>query len=156
MLAMPRFFHGLLAFLGHEIGHHESLSGGQVNDGERARVFQSVQERTSTVVRRARVFDNTLSKAYDVRKTRRILIGVVQTRERSCLTYLINVGKIHLYQPYCVGGLRRLPPGSSMQIESQTSPKTFAYEVKMSAKITSEKCTRWFVGIDMHLLMLLY
>ena len=70
MLAMPRFFHSLLAFLGHKIGHHESLRGGQVNDGERARVFQSVQERAATVVRRARVFDYTLPKAHDVWKTK--------------------------------------------------------------------------------------
>ena len=82
---MPRFFHGLVAFLGHKIGHYETLRGGQVNDGERARVFQSVQERAATVVRRARVFDYTLSKAYDVRKTRHdaYWIGAVQTRERA-------------------------------------------------------------------------
>lgn len=83
-------------------------------------------------------------------------------REKGCdrkpkkkKTYLINVGKIHLYQPCCVGVERRLPPGSSMQSESQTSPSTFAYDVKMSAKITSEKCTRWFMGDDMHRLTLL-
>jgi hypothetical protein len=71
------------------------------------------------------------------------------------LCYLINVGNIHLYQPYCFGGARRLPPGSSMQNDSQTSPSTLAYDVKMSAKITSEKYTRWFMGDDIHLLMLL-
>lgn len=70
-------------------------------------------------------------------------------------TYLISVGKTHLYQPSCAGGVRRLPPGSNMQRESQTSPSTFAYEVKMSAKTTSEKCMRWFKGKDMHLLILL-
>lgn len=42
-----------------------------------------------------------------------------------------------------------------MQDDSQTSPSTLAYDVKMSAKTTSEKCTRWFMGDDMHLLMLL-
>lgn len=79
----------------------------------------------------------------------------VQAAGTTKKTYLINVGKIHLYQPSCVGGVRRLPPGSNMQSESQTSPSTFAYEVKMSAKTTSEKWMRWFKGEDMHLLILL-
>jgi hypothetical protein len=70
-------------------------------------------------------------------------------------SYLMNVGKIHLYKPYCFGGARRLPPGSSIQNDSQTSPSTFAYDVKMSAKTTSEKCTRWLMGDDMHRLILL-
>ena len=70
-------------------------------------------------------------------------------------SYLMNVGKIHLYKPYCFGGARRLPPGSSIQNDSQTSPSTFAYDVKMSAKITSEKYTRWLMGDDMHRLILL-
>jgi hypothetical protein len=70
--------------------------------------------------------------------------------------HLISDGRIHRYQPSCVGGIRRLPLGSSMQSESQTSPSTFAYDVKMSAKTMSEKCTRWLTGEYMHLLMLLF
>src|SRR5260370_1194407 len=43
MLAMPRFFHGLLAFLCHKIRDDKSLLRcGQINDRERARIFQSV------------------------------------------------------------------------------------------------------------------
>jgi hypothetical protein len=42
-----------------------------------------------------------------------------------------------------------------MQNDSQTSPSTLAYDVKMSAKTTSEKYTRWLMGDDMHLLILL-
>ena len=80
----------------------------------------------------------------------------ISSKGTTTRAYLINVGKIHLYQPYCFGGLKRLPPGRSMQNDSQTSPNTLANEVKMSAKITSAKNTLWFMGDDKHLLMLLY
>ena len=70
VLAMPHFFCGQLALLRYKVGHHDSLRGGQINHRERARVFQSVPKRAATVIRRARVFDHTLSKAHDVRKTK--------------------------------------------------------------------------------------
>ena len=104
-------------------------------------------------------FDGLVYSTMHCRKrTRYGRLGRVERRNVrwKANTYLINVGKIHLYNPYCFGGARRLPPGSSIQSDSQTSPSTFAYDVKMSAKTTSEKYTRWFMGADMHLLMLLF
>ena len=56
--------------------------------------------------------------------------------------HLIRVGKIHRDQPSCDGCRIRLPPGMSMQNESQKSPMTFAYEVKTSAITTSAKYMR--------------
>jgi len=93
-------------------------------------------------------FDGLVYSTMHCRKrTRYGILGCVGRRHSRDVrweanTYLINVGKIHLYNPYCFGGVRRLPPGSSIQSDSQTSPSTFAYEVKMSAKTTSEKYTR--------------
>lgn len=69
VLATPGFFASQLSILGCKVGRNESLCGGQINHGERTGVFQSVPERAATVIRRARVFDYTLSKAHDVRKT---------------------------------------------------------------------------------------
>jgi len=60
-------------------------------------------------------------------------------------------GKIHLDHPSCGGGTSRLPPGRSMQRESQTSPRTFAKEVKISANITSEKYMGALSGEKRHL-----
>ena len=48
-------------------------------------------------------------------------------------------GRIQRASPVCDGGLSRLAPGMRMQSESQTSPRTFAKEVKTSAKTTSAK-----------------
>jgi len=107
-------------------------------------------------------FDELVYSTTHCRKrTRYGRLGYVERRNSRDVrwkanTYLINVGKIHLYHPYCFGGARRLPPGSSIQSDSQTSPSTFAYDVKMSAKTTSEKYIRWLMGDDMHLLMLLF
>jgi hypothetical protein len=154
MLAMPRFLVDTPATLSDKIGYYKSLCGGEENHRERTCVFQSVPKWAATVIQWTRVLDHALSKAHEVWKAKSRQAGI-QAAGVTKNTYLINVGKIHLYQPSCTGGVRRLPPGSNMQTESQTSPSTFAYEVKMSAKITSEKCMRWFSGEYMHLLILL-
>ena len=39
-------------------------------------------------------------------------------------------GRIQRARPICAGGASRLAPGMRMQSESQTSPRTFAKEVK--------------------------
>lgn len=61
------------------------------------------------------------------------------------------VGNIQLDMPSCVGKERRLAPGSSMQIDNQTSPRTLANDVKISAKMTSEKYTGRSNGENRHL-----
>lgn len=53
--------------------------------------------------------------------------------------HLIIVGSTQRDSPCKDGSTCRLPPGNSIQRLSQTSPRTFAYEVRMSAMITSEK-----------------
>ena len=47
--------------------------------------------------------------------------------------------------------MRRLPEGASIQRDSQTSPITFAKEVMISAKITSQKRIASFAGGIKHL-----
>lgn len=54
-------------------------------------------------------------------------------------THLIIVGKIHRVSPSWAGWARRLPLGRSMYMHSQTSPRTFAKDVRISANTTSEK-----------------
>lgn len=54
----------------------------------------------------------------------------------------MKVGNIQRAYPCWPGGSNRLPLGRSMQMESQTSPRTFAKEVKISAKTTSAKYIR--------------
>ena len=60
------------------------------------------------------------------------------------------MGKIQRVSPSCAGCASRLPPGSSINSESHTSPRTFANDVSVSANTTSEKYTRWGEG-NMHL-----
>lgn len=51
------------------------------------------------------------------------------------------VGSTQRIHPSCDGGISRVFPGISMHKESQTSPKTFAKDVPISANTTSEKQT---------------
>ena len=61
------------------------------------------------------------------------------------------VGNIHRDSPSCVGRTRMLAPGSSIHIDNQTSPRTLANEVKISANMTSEKYTGRSRGENRHL-----
>ena len=56
-------------------------------------------------------------------------------------SYLITVGKIQRAIPTPADGLRILCPGISMPSDNQTSPMTCAKDVKISAKMMSEKYT---------------
>lgn len=53
-------------------------------------------------------------------------------------THLIMAGVIHLCQPSSLGMARRVFPGSRVNTDNQTSPRTFAKEVAISAKTMSE------------------
>ncbi len=59
----------------------------------------------------------------------------------EAITHLIRVGKIQRVSPSCAGCASKLPLGSSIYTDNQTSPRTFAKEVKTSANTTSEKYT---------------
>jgi hypothetical protein len=60
------------------------------------------------------------------------------------------VGNIHRDQPAWRGITRILPPGRSIHIESHTSPRTLANDVKTSANTTSEKYIGWSEGEKIH------
>jgi hypothetical protein len=62
----------------------------------------------------------------------------------------MTVGNIHCDQPLRSGSERKLPPGRSMNNESHTSPRTFANEVSISAKTTSEKNIGSSIGENKH------
>jgi hypothetical protein len=51
----------------------------------------------------------------------------------------MTVGNIHLSKPDSAGGIRMLLPGINIHNESHTSPRTWEKDVRISAKITSEK-----------------
>ena len=70
-------------------------------------------------------------------------------------TYLIIMGKIQRSHVSSTGGLRILFPGLSIHKDCQTSPKTFAKEVPISAKITSEKYIGPYGAGKRHLLIAL-
>ena len=65
--------------------------------------------------------------------------------------YLIIVGNIQRDSPSCAGRMRMLAPGTSIHIDNQTSPRTLAKEVKMSANMTSEKYIGRSAGANRHL-----
>ena len=69
--------------------------------------------------------------------------------------YLMTAGRIHRNQVSSTGGFSMLFPGLSIHKASHTSPRTFANEVPISAKITSEKCMGPFGGGKIHLRMAL-
>jgi len=69
--------------------------------------------------------------------------------------YLMRDGSIQWERPSKDGRDKRLPPGSSMHMESQTSPRTFANDVNTSAKRTSEKYTGLSIEENIHLAALL-
>ena len=75
------------------------------------------------------------AKKHEIENTRESFTSKQQT-------HLMSVGKIHRDKPSCAGCESKLPPGSSMHADSQTSPSTFANDVKISANTTSEKYTR--------------
>lgn len=53
-------------------------------------------------------------------------------------THLIMIGEIHLCQPCSLGAARSVFPGTRRTTDNQTSPRTLAKEVAMSAKTMSE------------------
>jgi len=53
-------------------------------------------------------------------------------------THLIMAGVIHLCQPSSLGVARSVFPGSRINADNQTSPRTLAKEVAISAKTMSE------------------
>lgn len=59
-------------------------------------------------------------------------------------------GTTHRIKPSCLGSRRRLFPGKSMRSDNQTSPRTFAKEVKTSAKTTSAKYTGLSMDEEVH------
>lgn len=73
----------------------------------------------------------------------------------STETHLMIVGRIQRTSPSCAGSASKLPLGSSINIDSHTSPSTFANEVNTSANTTSEKYTRCGDG-NKHLCTALY
>jgi hypothetical protein len=66
-------------------------------------------------------------------------------------SYLMTVGRIHRNQLSSTAGFNMLFPGLSIHKASQTSPRTLANEVPISAKITSEKYMGPFGGGKIHL-----
>ena len=62
-------------------------------------------------------------------------------------THLIMIGEIHLCQPCSLGAARSVFPGTRRTTDNQTSPRTLAKEVAISAKTTSENRTgEWWGG----------
>jgi len=84
-------------------------------------------------------FDETLAEAYQVWEAGGIRLPSYFFRVEG--SYLITVGKIQRAIPTPADGLRILCPGISMPSDNQTSPRTCAKDVKMSAKMMSEKYT---------------
>jgi hypothetical protein len=67
MFAMPWFIADLIASLGHEVRHNNTLSCGEVDNGEGCGVFDCVVEGPSAFVKWCPIFRKALSKTNEIR-----------------------------------------------------------------------------------------